>query len=158
MDDLTKRLVRIAKAHRDIQEAGPYLDWINKVLDEVLNVEWEPPSISPPVGQKVLLGELHDVSEMSQLVGFEKPVYVTADMWATIGNIPPSVGQTVQDRVVEVVIHARRASILGIEKFVIPIRHGKRKSAQARLEQSDECWTIILRGQFRYDGGKPLPD
>lgn len=155
MDSITERLVRIAKAHRDTIEPGPYLDWLNRVLQEVYGSTWKPPGIADTMstGQRVKAGLLRDVSEAARLVGFDE-LYITPDVWGTINNIAPQSSRTVRERLLETIICASRAHLFGEENFEVPMLHGKRHFAQFRLVKN----TIELRGSFQLNGGKPLPD
>ena len=154
MDSVTEKLVRIAKAHRDMLESGPYLDWVDRTLKEAYGPSWKPPiADTMSTGQRVKAGILRDVSEAGRLVGFDE-LYITADVWGVLNNIPPQSTRTVRERLLEVAIGARQASIFGRENFKVPILHGRRHSAQFKLIGS----TVELRGPFSMDGGKPLPD
>lgn len=150
-----EKLVRIAKAHKKTCEPGPYLDWLDRVLREVYGSTWKPPGITDTMnmGQRVKAGLLRDVSEAARLVGFDE-LYITPDVWGTINNIPPQATKTVRERLLEALICARRAILLGEENFKVPMLHGKRHFAQFRLVKN----TIELRGSFQLDGGKPIPD
>ena len=136
-------------------EPGPYLDGINRVLQEVYGSTWKPPGVTDTMstGQRVKAGMLRDVSKAARLVGFDE-LYITSDVWGTINNIAPQSTKTVQERLLETVICARRACLFGEENFRVPMLFGKRHFAQFKLVGS----TIELRGGFHLDGGKPLPD
>lgn len=155
VDTLTERLVRIAKAHKETCEPGPYLDWVNRILQEVYGSTWKPPGIADTLdmGQRVKAGMLRDVSEAARLVGFEV-LYITSDVWGTINNIPPQSTKTVRERLLETVVYARRAALFGEENFKVPMLYGRRHFAQFKLVEN----TIELRGAFSLIGGKPLPD
>ncbi len=155
MHRLMEKLVRIAKAHRDMVEPGPYLDWLNRVLQEVYGSTWKPPGIADTMstGQRVKAGMLRDVSEAARLVGFSE-LYITSDVWGTLNNIPPQATKTARERLLETIVSARRAVLFGEENFEVPMLFGKRHYAQFRLVDD----TIELRGSFRLDGGKPIKD
>ena len=155
MDSLMEKLVRIAKAHKETCGPGPYLDWVNRVLQEVYGSTWKPPGIADTMstGQRVKAGLLRNVSEAARPVGFDE-LYITPDVWGVLNNIPPQATRTVRERLLETIVEARRATLFGHENFKVPILHGKRHFAQFRLVKN----TIELRGSFQLNGGKPLPD
>lgn len=159
MDSLTEKLIRVAREHKrllveDLDYVGPYLDWLDGVLREAHSTTWKPPiSDTFTLGQQVTAGLLRDVSETGRLVGFQE-LYITADVWATVNNLAPQSKKTVRERLLEVIIGARRAFLFGEEKFKVRMLHGKRHFAQFRLEGN----VVHLRGRFSLRGGTPLPD
>lgn len=155
MNTLTEKLIRIAKAHKETCEPGPYLDWVNRVLQEVYGSTWKPPGITDTMstGQRVRAGLLRDISEVARLVGFDE-LFIASDVWGTINNIPPQATKTVRERLLETTICARRACLFGEENFEVPMLYGRRHFAQFRLVGN----TIELRGAFSLGGGKPIKD
>lgn len=155
MDSLMEKLIRIAKAHKETCEPGPYLDWLNRVLQEMYGSTWKPPGITDTMstGQRVRAGMLRDVSEVARLVGFSE-LFIASDVWGTINNIPPQATKTVRERLLETIIYARRACLFGEENFEVPMLYGRRHFAQFKLVEN----TIKLRGAFSLGGGKPIPD